>query len=136
MEFADWLNKKYISFRGNSRATISEFAQFCGVPQSAMSKWMGKGGEKPARKNIAKLASKLGPEVYDLLGLPRPALDEAFESIPPVMRAALSAAAHELLEAFETYKIDPVSPAAEALSIEIMERHGFKWIETRDEQPG
>lgn len=136
MEFADWLNNKYIAFRGNSRATISEFAQFCGVPQSAMSKWMGKGGEKPARKNIAKLAGKLGPEVYDLLGLPRPPLDN-FEALPPAMREALSAASHELKEAMSAYKLDPLSPEAETLSIEIMERHGFKWIATTaDEQPG
>lgn len=136
MDFSDWLNKKFVEYRGDTRRTISDFAAYIGVRQPVMSNWMKKGGNTPKNVNLLKIAKALGPEVYDVLGLPRPPLDN-FEALPPAMREALSAASHELKEAMSAYKLDPLSPEAEKLSIEIMERHGFKWITTTaDEQPG
>lgn len=135
VDFSDWLNKKFVEYRGDTRRTISDFAAHIGVRQPVMSNWMKKGGNTPKNKNLLRIAEKLGPEVYDVLDLPRPAFDP-FDPMPPAMREALEDAVHELKEAMSKYNLDPVSPAAEALSIEIMERHGFKWIETRDEQPG
>jgi transcriptional regulator with XRE-family HTH domain len=72
MEFREWMNKKYIEWRGDSRGTISEFAEYIGVRQPVMSKWMNKGGTMPDASSLAKIASKFGVEVYDVLGLPRP----------------------------------------------------------------
>lgn len=43
MKFWEWMNQKYIDWRGDSRKTISEFAQYVGVAQSVMSKCMTPG---------------------------------------------------------------------------------------------
>ena len=137
MEFADWLNKKYIEYRGDTRSTVSEFAEYIGVRQPVMSGWMKKGGKKPDRNNILKIADKLGPEVYDVLGLPRPAFGVPLEALSPAMREALLAATLELADILASNKINPDSAEGEALTISVMEKHGFKWIDThKSGQPG
>lgn len=79
MEFSEFLEMKYLEWqRGlRQRKTVEEFAQFIGVSQAAVSFWMG-GKRKPSGDNVKLLASKLGPEVYDVLGLEQPDPDLAY----------------------------------------------------------
>lgn len=67
-EFKDWLNDRYIEWRGNSRSTITEFAAYLGVSQSLLSHWLnGKMTPRDPEK-IAKLVMKFGIDTYRVLG--------------------------------------------------------------------
>ena len=72
-EFAEWLEGKYIAWMNETgrRRTLTEFAEYLGVGQPLLSQWLN-GRYLPGMKNVSKLAARLGPEVYDLLGLQRP----------------------------------------------------------------
>lgn len=73
MDFADWLKAKFIEWEQSQdrRQSYSAFARYLGVRQSSLSQWMN-GGYPPGLENVTKIADKLGPEVYDVLGLVRP----------------------------------------------------------------
>jgi len=140
MIFSDWIQKKYVEWRGDAIGndrSITEFAAMLGVPQSLMSQWMKKGGKTPRHHKYITALAKLGSDVYDVLGLPRPSFDLPFDALPPEMRKALFEATHELADTLASYKINPASPEGEALTVEVLEKHGFKWIDTKkSEQPG
>ncbi len=51
--------------------TVSEFAVWLDIPRSLLSRYLN-GQRQPSRENVGKIAARLGPEVYDLLGLQRP----------------------------------------------------------------
>ena len=72
-EFAAWLESKYISWIGEAgkRRTLTDFSKYLGVTQPMLSQWLN-GRYVPNTHNISKIAARLGPEVYDLLGLQRP----------------------------------------------------------------
>ncbi len=76
MQFYEWITKKYIQWRGDAVGrdrTVKDFADWIGVSNQLMSYWMRKDGIIPRhQKTINKLVSKYGPEVYDVLGIPRP----------------------------------------------------------------
>ena len=70
---ANWLESKYIEWLSDSgqRRTVSEFAEWLGISRSLLSRYLS-GSRTPSRKNAEKIAARLGPEIYDLLGLQRP----------------------------------------------------------------
>lgn len=74
VEFSEWLEAEFIKWRGGSRAGVTDFARHLGVKQQQLSDWL-LGKYKPRGENVARLAEKLGPEVYEALGLARPASD-------------------------------------------------------------
>lgn len=127
MEFSDWINAKFIEWCGKKRRTITEFAQYLGVGQPSLSKWMNKKGVMPDPKSITKLAEKIGPEVYDVLGLVRPGESSIpFDSLPTDFRRRLADADRELLRRRAERNItNPDSPEAVALAREVFEQYGF-----------
>ncbi len=125
MEFSEWMNKKYIAWRGDSRGTISEFAEFVGVKQQVMSSWMKHGGNAPNASSLAKIASKYGGEVYTVLGLPHPSQDISLYLLPPALRAKLEVALAEINSMYDARGFSAESPEAVALALEILGRHGF-----------
>lgn len=73
-EFANWLEKQFINWmreRGEV-TTQREFAEYLGLDQVQLSHYINERRKKPDKKSLIKLADKLGPEVYDVLGLARP----------------------------------------------------------------
>lgn len=70
---ADWLKQKYLEWQLSlgDRRSISQFAEYIGVPQPSLSEWMGN-KYLPRGTSVAKIAEKLGYEVYDVLGISRP----------------------------------------------------------------
>jgi len=70
---SEWLEGKYVEWmsRSGRRKSIQEFAEWLGVPRPHVSRYLG-GSRIPSRKNADKIAAKLGPEIYDLLGFQRP----------------------------------------------------------------
>lgn len=81
MKFSQYLEMKFLEWQQQqgSRKTISEFAVYLEVPQPTISSYMT-GARKPDMEKLQKIARKLGFEVYDVLGLPRPDEDLAYIS--------------------------------------------------------
>lgn len=69
--FGDWLNDKFIQWMIKDRRARSQndFARYLKVSAASLSQWMA-GTREPVGENVHKLADKLGPEVYEILGLP------------------------------------------------------------------
>lgn len=76
MTFSKFLENKFLEWqqREGGRRTVKEFAAYIGVSQSTISMWWNE-GRQPEGDNLLKLAMKLGVEVYDVLGKPRPDID-------------------------------------------------------------
>ncbi len=72
-ELGQWLNHQFLLWQLNQggRQTVGEFAKYLGVSRDALYKWMN-GQRAPDLECVEKLADKLGPEVYGLVGLPLP----------------------------------------------------------------
>lgn len=84
--FADFLNKAFLEYMREKGRPVSaaSWAKYLGVKNASLSQWMNNVRD-PSGDNVHRLAAKLGPKVYDLLGLPRsmPA-DNEFEAIASV----------------------------------------------------
>ena len=75
------------------RATLQGFADHLQVSQPLLSIWL-KGDTKPSTEKIELLAAKLGNEVYEVLGLPKPdpdltRLNQIWPHIPEAMRRSI-----------------------------------------------
>ena len=68
-----WLEGKYVDWmaKAGQRRTVTEFAKWLDIPRSLISRYLG-GTRLPSRENVDKIAAKLGPEIYDLMGFQRP----------------------------------------------------------------
>lgn len=68
-----WLNAKFVDLQHCSGRhwTVTELSLYLDCPQSLVSRWlMGKG--TPGAKYVSRVA-RLGDDLYDVVGLPRPA---------------------------------------------------------------
>lgn len=75
------------------RATLQGFADHLQVSQPLLSIWL-KGDTKPSTEKIGLLAARLGSEVYEVLGLPKPdpdltRLNQIWPNIPETMRRSI-----------------------------------------------
>lgn len=77
--FSKWLETKYLDWQKDrgERVLQNEFAGWLGISKQLLSQYLN-GRSVPTGERIGQLAEKLGPEVYDALGLrrPDPLLDE------------------------------------------------------------
>lgn len=115
---------------GNTRS-ITDFADYVGVKQPVMSSWMKKGGKIPrSQGSITKLVRAFGPEVYDILGLPRPGSSEDLDLslLPDDMRRRLKAATRETSRVLEERGL--YGAEAENETIRIFEQFGFRYTKT------
>ncbi len=71
-KFADYLYDEFRKWEGRSKrkSSLSAFARYLGIPQASLSMYMSD-SRLPEEENIDKLAAKLGPQIYDILGKPR-----------------------------------------------------------------
>jgi transcriptional regulator with XRE-family HTH domain len=81
MTFSDLLEQKYLQWQAQQgkRRTLDDFAEYLGVGRPVLSNWLT-GKRKPNIESLRLLSNKLGFEVYDVLGLPRPDEDLAYIS--------------------------------------------------------
>jgi hypothetical protein len=128
MEFKDWINKKFVEWRGETRLGITDYSNYIGVSQQTMSSWMN-GVIPKAPHNVLKLAEKYGDEIYDF-GIPRS--ETPLSAFPPGIRRRLRDAQKEIETTLRERNLTGDSPDAERLAIEIMEKHGFKYTLTED----
>jgi hypothetical protein len=68
-----WLNQQFIGWQSatGTRKTIRDFGEHLGVDYSLLTKWLN-GVAAPGNENVIILGNKLGPEIYDIRGWPRP----------------------------------------------------------------
>lgn len=95
MNFPQFLELKFLEWQKQQggRKTVKEFAAYLGVSQSTISTWWNE-DRRPEGENLVRLANKLGLEVYDALGKPRPDIDfhyiqSNWEDLTPDQRLAL-----------------------------------------------
>ena len=93
--FADFLLRQMQQWETSQgkRTSIQGFARHLEVSQPLLSIWL-KGNTKPSDEKIQLLASKIGNEVYDVLGIPRPdpdlqRLNQIWEHIPEAVRRSI-----------------------------------------------
>lgn len=74
MNFSDWLERKYIEWMAQTgkRKTLTAFAAYLGLSQPLVNQYLSGKVSTPSDESIQKIATQLGPEVYDVLGLARP----------------------------------------------------------------
>lgn len=65
-----------------------DFAEYLDIPAPTFYKYKD-GKSRPPRENADKIAAKLGPEIYDVCGYPRPnplkqKIEEVFDQLPEV----------------------------------------------------
>lgn len=131
VEFTKWINEKFIEWRGNSRFGVTDFANYVGVSQPLMSRWLnGRSKRMPDSESIAKLADKF-PDVYEAVGLPAP--KPKFVYLPRELRRNLERAQEETEHILRERNLTGEDPEAEKIAIEIFEKHGFKYISTTTE---
>ena len=129
----DWLNQKFNDWektQGRSQSYYS-FARYLQVSQSGLSQWMT-GGSAPGGEDLLNLASKLGPEIYDVLGLPRPnaevqRMTVSFASLPPDIRQRLANAIIEVDESLRQQRLRPDAPEARQIVLNILAKWGFRY---------
>jgi transcriptional regulator with XRE-family HTH domain len=131
-EFSQWLRDKYIAWEKTNEGGIqgiTKFSDWLGIKQPYISAWIN-GDYKPGAKYIGTLAKKLGVEVYEILGFPRP--DDLPYDLPGDFRGLLQQAVSETREELRSRGLSPDSKEAEQVAIEVFERHGFKYIRTEN----
>jgi hypothetical protein len=115
-----FINDAYIEFRGDTRRTISDFAEWLDLPQAQLSQYMKLGGKVPRSQTvITKFVTKYGSIIYDVLEFPRP--DDSLDSLPEPLRSI----SKEVKETLAEYKVAGDSPEAEKLVDEIMKKYGY-----------
>ena len=89
VNYNTWLMDKFVKWERErkQRQSYSAFARYLGVKQSSLSQWLA-GNYPPSKENVEKIAAKLGPEIYDIMGMQRPDpelehLREQFEAVDP-----------------------------------------------------
>jgi len=78
-KISKWLNDKFLDLQKKSgkRWTVTEFSEYLDCPQPQVSRWL-MGKAIPNATYVDRIA-KLGDDIYDLVGLPRP--DPALQRI-------------------------------------------------------
>lgn len=131
IEFRQWFWEKFEAWRKGTTNGPTAFARYLGVPQQYVTLWLnGKG--KPGVKQISKIAEKY-PDVYEALGIEPVGPILPAESLPPEFRTRLQSALDEIERTIVQEGLDRESERAEQVAISVMERFGFKYIETSND---
>jgi len=90
MEVAEWLNAKFLEWEQaeKKRKTLGQFAEYLGVSRISLSDWLS-GKYVPKVQNLGRIAEKLGYEIYDVMGMPRPLPSELDEKVNELIQAAM-----------------------------------------------
>jgi hypothetical protein len=129
----DWLNQKFGEWEKTQggKQSYYAFSRYLEVSQSGLGQWMV-GSATPGGYDLLNLANKLGPEIYDILGLPRPngevqRLTVSFTNLPAEFRQALSNAVAEADNALRQDHLRPDSAEARKIVVEILAKWGFQY---------
>lgn len=108
--FGKWLENKFLEWEKETgkRRTLSEFADFLGVSRPLVSMWIN-GSRNPSAVNIETLAQVFGPEIYDILNIPRP--DPDLERLKRIWKYLPEETRRSLAEQAERYAAEKQKPA-------------------------
>ena len=128
----DWLEQKFKEWEKmeGSPQTYYTFARYLEVGHSSLALWIS-GAAVPQGDDLARVASKLGSDIYDILK-PQPSnspvstMTAAFESLPAAFQSRLASAVAETAQAIAQNKLNPESAEAKHLAVRIFEKWGFK----------
>lgn len=78
--FSQWLKQKYLEWQVElgELKTRKDFADYLGVSDQLLGQWF-RGKYEPGSRSAKSLAEKLGDEVYKVLGIPNPEVNEIVE---------------------------------------------------------
>jgi transcriptional regulator with XRE-family HTH domain len=102
---SDWLTKQYIDWMDEQGEikTQTEFAEWIGIDKVTLSRYIGGRRKNPDKETIKKIADKLGPEIYDTLGLARP--DPQLQELTSIWHMLAEKTKEDILEtAIESLK--------------------------------
>lgn len=70
----EWLDRQFIDWQRESgkSQTLERFAEWLEISRVTLSRYINGQRQTPDEETIELLASKLGPGIYDVLGIPRP----------------------------------------------------------------
>jgi transcriptional regulator with XRE-family HTH domain len=129
----DWLNQKFLEWEKaqGRKQSYYAFARYLEVSQSGLGQWMA-GSGTPSGEDLLNIANKLGPEIYDTIGMPRPnaevqRLTVSFASLPPEIRQRLTNAIAESDNTLRVERLRPDSADARKIVIDIFAKWGFKY---------
>lgn len=126
-EWYEFANGKYVEFRGRTRKTISDFADYVGISQPLMSQELKKSGSIPRdQRTITAWVNRYGFVVYEVLDLPVP--NDSVDSLPEPLRSI----SMEVRETLAVYKVGPDSPEGVKILDEIMKKHGYRVNSTKE----
>ena len=127
----DWLEQKFLEWEKSegSHQTYYTFARYLDVGHSTLTLWIS-GAAVPQGEDLARVASKLGPEIYDILNSPPPsspltALDANFILLPSAFQSRLASAVEETAQAITQNRLNPESTEAKRLAVRIFDKWGF-----------
>jgi transcriptional regulator with XRE-family HTH domain len=128
-----WIMKKFLEYKSIQErdVTQAEFAEYLGVSESTVSQWINK-VQPPDKHSADLIAPKLGPEIYDLLGMARPDTI-LIDQLPRAVRDRLTTAVYEVNSELASRGLSGDSPESEDIVIMIFEKHGFKYTRTTKE---
>lgn len=129
----EWLNKKFAEWEKTQggKQSFYAFARYLEVSQSGLGQWMT-GNGAPGGDDLLSIANKLGPEIYDVLGLPRPNAEAqrvtvSFASLPPDIRQKLVSALTEIDQTLRNERLRPDAADARKIVLNLLEKHGFRY---------
>jgi hypothetical protein len=129
----DWLTQKFTEWEKTQggRQSYYAFARYLEVGQSGLAQWM-MGSATPSGDDLLSIANKLGPEIYDVMGLPRPSAEAqrvtvSFASLPPDLRQRLTSALAELEQSLRNARLRPDTADARKVAIDILAKYGFRY---------
>lgn len=129
----NWLNQKFAEWEKaqGQRQSYYAFARYLEVSQSGLAQWMT-GNSVPGGDDLINIAGKLGPEIYEILGLPRPNAEMqrvtvSFASLPPDIREKLASAIAEADEALRRERLRPDTVEARQMVLEVLAKWGFHY---------
>jgi hypothetical protein len=132
MNYQEWLDQKYSEWERtqSGRQTYYHFARFLEVNHTDLTQWIS-GVSRPAGDDLAKIAGKLGGEIYDLLGISHSApqfqhLAAALGCLPVAIRQRLSGAVLEIEQQVTSQKLDPESTEAKKIAVKTLAKWGFQ----------
>jgi hypothetical protein len=131
----DWLTQKFNDWektQGRSQSYYA-FARYLEINQSVLSQWMT-GSSIPGGEDLLSVASKLGPEIYEVLGMPRPnaeaqKMNVSLIGLPPDIRQRLTNAVKEVEQSLRQERLHPNSPEARKIALTVLSKWGFHYSE-------
>jgi hypothetical protein len=129
----EWLNQKFRDWektQGKAQSYYS-FARHLGVSQTSLAAWMD-GAIEPQGDDLATIAAKLGPEIYERVGAVQPHVQQndrlaaVLQGLPAGLRERLTDAAVEAAQTIRDRGLAPDSIEGKRLAVEIFARNGIR----------